>query len=101
MQGCILRGSSPPRLVPLPPPPCLLPAPSPLTSPPPPLRLGACLRSLSALAAASRKEDRYGVLLLCDPNLGDVLVALASAVLVLQQYTRTSVSGKGGGEAVQ
>ena len=41
------------------------------------------------------------MLLLCDPNLGDVLVALASAVLVLQQYTRTSVSGKGGGEAVQ
>lgn len=55
------------------------------------LRLSACLRSLSALVAASRKEDRYGVVLLCDPNLADVLTTLASAVLALQQYTRILV----------
>ena len=55
-------------------------------------RLSACLRSLSALAAASRKEDRYGVLLLCEPGLADVLVTLASAVLALQQYTKVAVS---------
>ena len=59
---------------------------------PPAPRLGACLRSLSALAAASRKEDRYGVLLLCEPGLSDVLVTLASAVLALQQYTKSAVS---------
>lgn len=46
---------------------------------------------LSALAAASHSEDRYGVLLLCDPNLADVATTLASTVLVLQQYGKMQV----------
>ena len=53
------------------------------------------MRGLSALVAASRREDRYGVVLLCDPNLADILTTLASAVLALRQYTRVSV-GVGG-----
>jgi len=51
-------------------------------------RLGWCLRALSSLAAVSRKEDRYGVVLLCDPNLADIIMGLLSTILVLQQYTR-------------
>lgn len=52
-------------------------------------RIGWCLRSLAGLAsAAARGEDRYGVVLLCDPGLADILAALLSAVAALQQYTK-------------
>jgi hypothetical protein len=51
-------------------------------------RAARCARALSGLAAASRAEDRYGVLLLSAPNLGDVLLGLGGAVLALQAYGR-------------
>lgn len=57
-------------------------------------RIGWCLRSLAGLAsAAARGEDRYGVVLLCDPGLADILAALLSAVAALQQYTKFVVGG--------
>lgn len=55
-------------------------------------RVGWCLRSLSGLAAASRTEDRYGVVLLCAPNLADIVSSLLSLILVLQQYIKYTVS---------
>jgi len=51
-------------------------------------RLGFCIRALAALGASSRAEDRYGVVLLCQPALADVLVALLSCVSALQAYSR-------------
>jgi hypothetical protein len=55
-------------------------------------RLSAALRAVSGLAAASRHEDRYGLVLLCEPGLADVTSALLSAVLALQQYSKLTVS---------
>lgn len=52
------------------------------------------MRALSALAAASRTEDRYGVVLLCNPHLADVTIALLSATAALQTYTRLVVRGR-------
>ncbi len=57
-------------------------------------RISFCLRALSALVAASRQEDVYGVVLMCPPTLGDVMLLLLSCVLATQAYTRTSVSGR-------
>jgi hypothetical protein len=47
---------------------------------------------VSGLAAASRHEDRYGLVLLCDPGLADITSSLLSAVLALQQYSKLTVS---------
>ncbi|GAX81520.1 hypothetical protein CEUSTIGMA_g8948.t1 [Chlamydomonas eustigma] len=55
-------------------------------------RFECALRILSSLAAASRGEDRYGVLLLCEPGLADVVLNMASALLALQQYTKMMTS---------
>ncbi|GFR40748.1 hypothetical protein Agub_g1358, partial [Astrephomene gubernaculifera] len=52
-------------------------------------RIGWCLRGLCGLTvAAQRGEDRYGVVLLCEPALPDIVLGLLSAVLALQQYTK-------------
>ncbi|GLC39723.1 hypothetical protein PLESTB_000439100 [Pleodorina starrii] len=52
-------------------------------------RIGWCLRGLCGLTvAAQRGEDRYGVVLLCEPALPDIAAGLLSAVLALQQYTK-------------
>ncbi|PNH06060.1 hypothetical protein TSOC_007626 [Tetrabaena socialis] len=56
-------------------------------------RLGWCLRGLAGLTvAAQRGEDRYGVVLLCEPSLADIAVGLLAAVLALQQYTKFVVA---------
>jgi hypothetical protein len=55
-------------------------------------RLVAALRALSGLAAAGLSQDRYGLLSLCSPGLGDVLMGLLGVVAVLQAYIRHSVS---------
>lgn len=52
-----------------------------------------CVRSLSGLAAASLKEDTYGVAQLSRPNLGDVVVCLLGVVKVLEQHIKCSVRG--------
>jgi hypothetical protein len=54
------------------------------------------MRAVAALAAASRSEDRFGVLLLCEPNLADVVTTLLSATLALQQYGKAMVSAGDG-----
>ncbi|KAG2433562.1 hypothetical protein HYH02_012679 [Chlamydomonas schloesseri] len=52
-------------------------------------RIGWCLRGLCGLTvAAQRGEDRFGVVLLCEPALPDIALALLSVVLVLQHYTK-------------
>lgn len=54
-----------------------------------------CLRGLSGMAvAAQRGEDRYGVVLLCEPTLGDITAALLAAVLALQQYVKLTVAAR-------
>lgn len=59
------------------------------TSPRPHSRVGWCLRGLCGLTvAAQRGEDRFGVVLLCEPALPDIALTLLSAVLVLQHYTK-------------
>lgn len=58
-------------------------------------RTAWCLRALAALLCASFKEDRYGVVQLCEPSLPTVLAALLSARLVLQQYARYVGSAAG------
>uniref|UniRef100_A0A061RGB8 Nucleoporin NDC1 n=1 Tax=Tetraselmis sp. GSL018 TaxID=582737 RepID=A0A061RGB8_9CHLO len=55
-------------------------------------RAETCVRALSALVAASRSEDRYGVAQLCRPSLGDCLAALLSALGALRQYIRLTCS---------
>jgi len=55
-------------------------------------RVCFCLRALSGMTAASRAEDRFGVVLLCEPVLADVLASLLSTVLALQQYTKQESS---------
>ncbi|KAF5843578.1 hypothetical protein DUNSADRAFT_12840 [Dunaliella salina] len=55
-------------------------------------RVCFCLRALSGMTAASRAEDRFGVVLLCEPLLADVLASLLSTVLALQQYTKQESS---------
>lgn len=57
-------------------------------------RTSWCLRSLSALAAASRHEDRFGVVLLCEPSLAEVVATLASSALALGEYSRSQPSEK-------
>jgi hypothetical protein len=58
----------------------------------PPGRMGWCLRALAGLAVAgSRGEDRYGVLLLSEPALPDVALALAATALALQHYVKQQV----------
>ena len=49
------------------------------------------MRALSGLTAASRIEDRYGVVLLCEPLLADVVTTLLSVVLALQHYVKQEV----------
>jgi len=53
-------------------------------------RLAFCVRALSALAAASRGQDRYGVVLMADPVLGDVVVGLLAVVIAAQQYAKAA-----------
>jgi hypothetical protein len=43
------------------------------------------------MTAASRAEDGYGVVLMCEPLLPDVLRCLLSVILTLQQYTKQEV----------
>ena len=43
------------------------------------------------MIVASHTEDRYGVVLLCEPLLADALACLLSTVLALQQYTKQEV----------
>lgn len=51
------------------------------------------MQVLSGLVVAGQQgEDRFGVLLLCDPNLSDMLAACVSLSLVLQQFVKTRVS---------
>jgi hypothetical protein len=68
-------------------------------------RLVWCLRSLSGLAAAGLKLDKYGLLQLSSPNLSDVLSTLLAVVLVLRVFVKHMVSAvtacqpRGGGGA--
>jgi len=55
-------------------------------------RIELCVRSLSALVAASPKEDTYGVAQLQTPSLGECVVSLLSALVALRQYVRQSCS---------
>jgi hypothetical protein len=55
------------------------------------LRLVSCMRALSGLAASGLALDKYGLLSLSSPNLGDVLAALLGVVAVLQAYVRHTV----------
>lgn len=48
--------------------------------------------ALAGFACASLTEDRYGVLQLTQPSLGDVLLCLLSALGAAQQMMRTSAS---------
>lgn len=48
-------------------------------------------RALTGFAVASLKEDRFGVLQLADPSLGDVLVAMMSALLAAKRLARQVV----------
>ncbi|KXZ57024.1 hypothetical protein GPECTOR_1g925 [Gonium pectorale] len=58
-------------------------------------RMGWCMRGLAGLAvAAQRGEDRYGVVLLCEPALPDIMLGLLSAVLALQQYTKLMAAAR-------
>lgn len=82
-----------------------LPARQPPTRPPSPAhppcpaaaarsRVCWCLRGLAGLAvAAQRGEDRYGVVLLCEPTLPAVTAGLLSVVLALQQYVKVGRRG--------
>lgn len=54
-------------------------------------RLVLCMRVLAGLAAAGLAQDRYGLLQLAQPNLGDVLVALLGVVSVLSAYVKHAV----------
>lgn len=54
-----------------------------------PRRVRWASRTLSGLAAAAQRgEDCYGVVLLCDPNLADMVAALAALALALQAYSK-------------
>eukprot|EP00884_Botryococcus_braunii_P015231 jgi/Botrbrau1/2391/Bobra.0395s0023.1 len=55
-------------------------------------RIAYSLRALSALTAASRREDHFGVVQLSEPSLATVLGSLTSALLVLQHYLPHSTS---------
>jgi hypothetical protein len=55
------------------------------------------LRSLSGLAAAGLKLDKYGLLQLSSPNLSDVLSTLLAVVLVLRVFVKHTVSVMTGG----
>ncbi|GIL51712.1 hypothetical protein Vafri_7648 [Volvox africanus] len=58
-------------------------------------RINWCMRGLSGLAvAAQRGEDRYGVVLLCEPTLPTITLSLLSAVLALQQYTKSVTAAR-------
>lgn len=45
-------------------------------------------RALSDYAVASHTQDKFGVLQLGDPNLGDVIVSLVSTLLAVQHLLR-------------
>lgn len=55
-------------------------------------RVSLAVRALAGLAAASKKEDQYGVVQLSHPSLGTVLQRLLSLLLALQQHLRTGAS---------
>jgi hypothetical protein len=54
-------------------------------------RLTACSRLLTGLAAAGAASDRYGLLTLCSPGLGDVLSVQLALVAALGALLRQSV----------
>eukprot|EP00798_Chlamydomonas_sp_ICE-L_P014470 gene14470-20491_t len=51
-------------------------------------RMKCAVRSIAGLVSASRSEDRYGVVLLCEPTLADLVASLLSTILVLQQFVK-------------
>eukprot|EP00887_Chlorella_sp_A99_P003120 scaffold9.g3120.t1 len=51
-------------------------------------RAAAAARALAGLAEASLGEDRYGVLQLSQPGLGDVALALLGGLALLRQFSR-------------
>ncbi|GAB4816254.1 hypothetical protein N2152v2_003300 [Parachlorella kessleri] len=51
-------------------------------------RASLCIRTLAGFAAASLKEDKYGVLQLTHPGLGELLLCLLSALLAAQHFAR-------------
>lgn len=57
-------------------------------------RLVWCLRSLSGLTASGLALDKYGLLQLSSPNLGDVLDTLLGVVVVLRAYIKHTVRGR-------
>eukprot|EP00873_Tetraselmis_striata_P015327 jgi/Tetstr1/435591/TSEL_024494.t1 len=55
-------------------------------------RLELSVRTLTGLVSASLKEDRFGVVQLRSPALGDCVVSLLAALTVLRQYIRLTCS---------
>ncbi|KAK9816593.1 hypothetical protein WJX72_002389 [[Myrmecia] bisecta] len=55
-------------------------------------RATTCIRILAALTAASRTEDKYGLLQLGEPSLATVTVSLLAALLAVQQYVKYMAS---------
>jgi hypothetical protein len=64
-------------------------------------RAAWCLRALAGLAAASLREDTFGVAQLSSPGLGDAVAGLLAAAGVLQAHVRAAaVRGGDGGRRV-
>lgn len=53
-------------------------------------------RALAGFAVASLREDRFGVLQLAEPNLGDVVLGILSALLAAKHLARQGVGSSAG-----